>query len=253
MHVDELGRGDRAVLILHGSPSALSDLVPVAERLAVAHRVLFPHLPGYGASPPCADITYDAVAGQLVEVVRSRGIEKLVAIVGYSSGSYRALDLALRHGVAAERIIGLAALGWVDDELRAALRGAAAALRAEPTGASIRAILPERWLSPAWRAAHPEDDVRVASWLDAAHASTLVAELESQAEVTDLRPLLPRLAARLHLRVGAQDVACPPSWSEQIAALAPDAHLTVVPDVGHALLVEDAEATIEWIYAAINS
>jgi hypothetical protein len=34
-------------MIMHGSPAPIADLLPLAERLAVAHPVLIPELPGF--------------------------------------------------------------------------------------------------------------------------------------------------------------------------------------------------------------
>lgn len=221
--------------------------------LQATHRVLSPVLPGYLGTPPVADVSFDTVARALLGELRQRDITRVAAIVGFSSGAYRALDLVLRHGLQADRIVGLAPLAWMDDATCETLRGAAAALRADPTGDSVRGILPPRFLSEQWRASHPDDDVRVSSWLDLVDAATLAAELDAQTAAPDLRPLLPTLASELHVRVGSHDVACPPAWSETIAELAPRAQLSVVLGVGHALFVENEPATSRWVVETITA
>lgn len=253
MFVREVGNGP-VVLVLHGSPSDPDQFLPLLDALAADHRVLLPYLPGYGASPPEANASYAHAGDQLACELRTRHVGELAAIIGYSSGSYRAFDLVLRREVRTRRIIGLGALAWTPPELAAVLREAVGALRTDPTLAgAMKAALPDRWLSPRWRAAHPEDGARVSAWFDAAPLATVLAELEAQVGVPDLRPQLRELAAEIHLRVGELDVACPPAWSHEIARLAQRATLEIVPGAGHALLIEDAPATVAWIASLLRT
>jgi 3-oxoadipate enol-lactonase len=250
MNVVDLGSGP-AILIVHGSPSPPADLLPLAHRLASSHRVLMPELPGYGASPAVEDFSYDRAGDALADLLVGRGVSHTRAIIGYSSGAYRALDLVLRRGVSTELVVGLAALATLSEDDRALFRAVAAGLRVDPSGRDVRPILPGRFLSPAWRAAHPADDARVTAWFDlTAH---LADELEAEAAIADLRPLLPSLRCALYLRVGELDLACPPGLSEDIARLAPRALVEVVPGCGHALLIEDAAQTVERVHAVVSA
>lgn len=252
MQLEDTGEGN-VVVLLHGSPSPLADFSRIRSTLARSYRVLAPIVPGYFGTPPVApsELSFDAISRALVAELRARSIDRVAAIVGYSGGAYRALDLVLRHGLAADRIVALAPIAWMDDATRDAMRGAAAAVRADPSGDSVRPILPLRFLSETWRRTHPEDDARVSAWLDLVDPATLAAELEAQTEAPDLRPLLPGLTSQLYVRVGALDVACPPAWSETIVALAPHAQLSVVLDAGHALFVENEPATSQWVIESI--
>ncbi|MDB4960826.1 MAG: putative hydrolase or acyltransferase of alpha/beta superfamily [Myxococcales bacterium] len=252
MHVMELGRGP-AVMIIHGSPAPIADLLPLAERLAVAHHVLIPELPGFGRTPPDTEISSDRICDGIAAILRARGHSAPRAIIGFSSGGYRALDLALRRNITPELVVGLAALATLEDADRAMFRAFAASIRADPSCAQIRPMLPGRWLSDAWRRAHPEDDARVTAWIDLTTPQHLAAELEAQANMLDLRPLLPSLGCPLYLRVGELDLACPPPVSVEMARLAPRATVDVVPGCGHALLVENAAATIQRVVDVVTN
>ncbi|MBA3457601.1 MAG: alpha/beta fold hydrolase, partial [Deltaproteobacteria bacterium] len=159
MNVIELGTGP-AVMIIHGSPTPIADFQPIVERLATQYRVLMPELPGYGSSPPTDDVSFARIGNELAQLLIERDCVRPHALIGFSSGAYRALDLALQRGIEPDVIVGLGSLASLDEADRALFRTVAAALRQDPSATGLRAIVPDRWLSPAWRAEHPEDDAR---------------------------------------------------------------------------------------------
>ena len=53
-------------------------------------------------------------------------------------------------------------------------------------------------------------------------------------------------------RVGTEDVACPPSYSDEIARLCPKGQMELVPGMGHAQLIEQPDATALAIRAALG-
>ncbi|MDQ3364999.1 MAG: alpha/beta hydrolase [Myxococcota bacterium] len=252
MNVSEVGIGP-TVMILHGSPSPLDDLWPLAQRLARTYNVICPALPGYGGTAPLADFSFDRTGDALAEVLRERDISHVRAIIGFSSGGYRALDLVLRRGIRCDLVVGLGALAAPARGDRELLRMAARSLRGDPTGAELRPLLPPRLLSERWRRDHPGDDARVRAWFDLIDPRHLADELDAVTELTDLHPLLPALKSSLDLRVGELDVACSPSMSSEMAGLAPRALVEIVPDCGHALLIEDATATIDRVTELVHT
>jgi pimeloyl-ACP methyl ester carboxylesterase len=254
MHVHEIGSGT-PVLLLHGAPSPASDLLPLARGLATRHRVLIPDLPGYDASPALDDFSYPRVGRALAELLVDRGASRLHAIVGFSGGAYRALHLVLRCGIHADSIVGLGTIATLDDASRESFRTFAAMIEADPSAPgspALRSVMAERMLSATWRSNHPADGERVADWLQLMTPSHFAAELRATAELPDLRAELPSLSSRLFLRVGEHDVATPATASQEIARLVAVAGLDVVPGCGHALLLEDAEATIAAVMTAVG-
>jgi pimeloyl-ACP methyl ester carboxylesterase len=251
MFVRELGHVSAPpVLLLHGTPSPASDWLPVAERLASSYHVLIPDLPGYGESPPPTNASYEAVDAEVAAMLAARGAGKLRGVVGFSSGAYRAFELVLRGRVEADVVIGIGAFATFDEGARAARRQIARAMAADPMflfGPELRAMMHDLMLSPRWLAAHPKDLDRVLGWLRISPPAALRAEIAAMAEISDLRPELSRLTARVYLRVGELDVGAPPATSEEIRRLVPRATMDIVPGCGHSLLIEDLEGTTEAI------
>jgi 3-oxoadipate enol-lactonase len=254
MAMIDAGRGP-VVLCLHGSPSPASDFAPLVDALRATHRVLVPDLPGYrGAPAPDHGDLLQAGQRELEEELAARGVREL-CVVGFSLGAYRAFHLALRTGL---QVRGLVALGGFAGLAPAEREGLAqlAGLVRQSVGDldALRAVLPERMLSAAFRAAHPEVARQVMGWLDLLSPESLARELEGAASAEDLRPALGGLRIPVLARVGELDVAMPPAKSQEIGAGAPGARVQVVPGAGHALLDEDRAATVvavvEWVRRA---
>lgn len=250
MELVDRGSGPPVVL-LHGAPSPPGDFQRLADDLAADHRVLIPSLPGYGASPPLAPYSFDAVEHLLVDALRERGVTR-AALVGMSGGAYRALRMAT-HGFGATAIVCLGGTAWTAPEEAPILRGFSDLARSLPDfkDPAIREMFANRMLSPPWRAAHPETVATVAAWLDATTPAVLADELAAFAALDDLRPALAHLDVVVTVRTGSLDVATPPAMAESIATACPHARLQIVPGCGHALLVEDEAASIAAIRAAV--
>jgi 3-oxoadipate enol-lactonase len=254
MYVREVGEGE-AVLLVHGTPSPAADWLPLAGQLSHRYRVLIPDLPGYGASPPLDDASIERAGDALFEMLRDRGVSSLAAVAGFSTGAYRAFDLVLRHGLPTAVVISIAGVACFDQEGRALRRTLAQRLVADPTylgSDEVRGIMSALMLSQRWGDTHPEDVERVVGWRDLTTAAALAQELEALAASRDLRPELANLRARVYARVGELDAGCPPAWSDDIVRAAPRARLERVVGCGHALLIEDAEATTAAILAELG-
>lgn len=246
MFVREVGCGP-AVLLLHGTPSPAEDWLPLADALGRDYRVLIPDLPGYGLSTDPPDASIEAVGDTLAAMLLDRGLGRVHAIVGYSTGAYRALDLATRAGIDARVIVSLAGVACFDAAAREARAALAARLAEHPAflhGDEVRALMCELVVSPAWAAAHPGDLARVREWPRTTRPAALARELAALAGSRDLRPELAGLRCRVYCRVGTVDRGCPPAWSAEIARLAPRTTLELVFGCGHALLLEDGPATV---------
>jgi 3-oxoadipate enol-lactonase len=240
LHVDEHGRGERVVVLLHGLPSTVADFDPLVAALAPDHRVLAVHLPGYGRSAALpAPYSLDAALAAIEDALLARGVAR-AAFVGFSSGSHRMFSLALRGRVAATHLVGLGAIAAFTADERAGFAGFATAIRG---GFDAAPMFPGRFLSPA-SAADPARAAAVTAWLYAAPGGVIADELAAFAAAPDLLDGLRAIRVPTLLRTGALDVATPAAKAEAIARAIDGAALEIVPGVGHALLVEDAAATV---------
>ncbi|MEP7121591.1 MAG: alpha/beta fold hydrolase [Byssovorax sp.] len=239
LQIDEHGRGERAVVLLHGLPSTVAYFDPLIEALAPDHRVLAVYLPGYGGSAPLPlPYSLDAALASVEDALHEHGVRR-AAFVGFSSGAHRMFAIALRGRVAASHLVGLGAVASFTAAEREGFAGFVAALRA---GVDLAPIVPGRFLSPA-STGDPARVKAVLAWLTAAPLGVVEAELEAFVHAPDLLDALRAIKVPTLLRTGALDVASPPAKAEEIARAIEGATVEIVAGAGHALLIEDGEAT----------
>jgi pimeloyl-ACP methyl ester carboxylesterase len=118
---------------------------------------------------------------------------------------------------------------------------------------AVEPRLPERALSAAHAAAHPEHVAAVLAWLDWPTPEALAAELEAAANAEPVYDRLGELRIPLLARVGTLDVSAPPEISRRIVENVKGARLELVEGKGHALLFEDTEATVESIASFLGA
>jgi len=245
MFVRESGRGP-AVLLLHGAPSSPDDFEALTERLAPSRRVLVPVMPGY-LNEAIDEETYSIArsVSLLEETLAAHGVAE-AAVVGFSAGALRAFGLAFGGRVRVSALVSLGGLAGYDEVGRQSMSAFSALVRSAESlqSPTLLAILLARMLSPA-AAASPEHVARVTRWIECVGPAALSTELAALAVSEDFYPRLPELSIPVLARVGALDMAVPPPLSERIAAAVPGAKLEVVEGKGHALLIEDSEATVE--------
>jgi pimeloyl-ACP methyl ester carboxylesterase len=233
------GAGE-AVLLLHGFALDRRHSEALSRALAPTRRVLSPNLPGYGESAPLIPYDLARVTGMLVEDLNALGV-RAVDVVGISFGAYRALLLALDRRVAVRSIFTLAGLATVPAEARAGFRTGASALEA---GHDLWPALVAGGFSEGYAAQHPERIGAVLAQTRALKAVAVAAEMRAMAESADLSAHVAELEIPIFARVGMADRTLPPSASADLVRLARRGALKTVPNVGHALLEEDAQGSI---------
>lgn len=247
MYLLDRGDGD-AVVLLHGA-NAGSYFDELVAALEPRHRVLVPHLPGWGESPPLPEgQSFEATNAALREALREAGFTR-AAIVGYSLGGWRALDLALFGDLEVRRVYLLSTFtASPSQELRERYRAYAELARSP---ADLREAVRDLYLPPAYAAAHPDIHEEVTEWVYAIPRDVFARELDAVAELTDLTLRLPSITVPVVARVGALDIAAPAEWSRAIVEAVPRGRLEVVDGCGHVLLYEDRDATIASILSAL--
>lgn len=85
--IDDRGTGQDAVVLLHGTPMPPGHLSPLSEAPTSHFRVLVPHLPGYGRSPPWpAPYEPTGVLCALEHALSRLGVTR-AALIGLSGGA----------------------------------------------------------------------------------------------------------------------------------------------------------------------
>lgn len=240
LHHVVTGPADAPVVLLGGSLGTTQAMW--ARQVAVLSRdyrvIAFDHR-GHGASPvPPGPYAISDLGSDVVALLDSLGIER-ASYVGLSIGGMVGMWLAAH---APRRISRLAVLctsahlppedAWRDR--------AATVLEARSTAPIADAVL-ERWLTPAWAAAHPDELAALRRMLLGTPAGGYAACCAAIGAM-DLRPELPAITAPTLVVTAAQDRSTPPIHGQRIAAAIAGAHHKALDPAAHLVSVEQADA-----------
>lgn len=99
LHYREYGRRDPSrpgLLLLHGLFGSAANWHNIARRLQGRRHILSPDLRNHGRSPHSDTMDYPAMAGDILRLLDTLGLEQVVP-VGHSMGGKAAMWLALQH------------------------------------------------------------------------------------------------------------------------------------------------------------
>lgn len=243
VHVLVAGTGPDLVL-LHGASGSLRDFsFDLIDRLSPRYRVIAMDRPGLGHSDPLpeGEASLAAQVAVLKAATDQLGATKPI-LVGQSFGGTVALSWALDHPAAALVTIASPSLPWpgtLDIWYRLnehpvasrVLTGLAAAWVPEAyVDAAIRGVFAPQPV-PAGYLAHLGTDLT----LRRAALAANVAQINSlRPQVVAMEPRLPGLTLPIEMVHGDADTIVPLSiHSGPLAARLPNAHLTVLPGIGH--------------------
>ncbi len=228
---DDRGRGEPAVLFVHGYP--LDRTMWTAQLTGITgHRLIAPDLRGFGDSvagnPPAESV--EAHADDLAALLDALGVARAV-VVGLSMGGYVALAMAERHR---DRLAGLVLMDTRsrnDDAAgRAGRDGAIATIRGGDSRSVVLGMAEKLFAAQA-----PQElRSRFTTQMQAVGADGLVAALTAMRDRPDRTALLPTLGDLPTLIVvGREDRITPPEDSRAMADAVPGATLVVVEGAGH--------------------
>ena len=221
LHYFEGGRGDRTLVLIHGSGRQAGDWQAVVRGLGRHATLLVPDLPGHGESGPATGAlpVGDLVQG-LEALLDARRPGARVTLVGNSLGGWVALLYASRHPERVERVIGISSSGIyapLKVPLMPKTRGEAALLAAAIRGPH------------APQATEAELDALVAA-VAAGPMPRLVAGLRAE---DFLETKVATLATPVDLLWGEDDGVLPPDYGRRLASLLPRARFQLLPACGH--------------------
>ena len=228
---EEAGSGEAMpIVFLHGVGSDKSVWRPQLDYFGATRRTLAFDYPGYGDSDPAPDgTTRDDYAAAILYAMTKLGIAK-AHICGLSLGGVVAIAM---HHRATERCASLilADTFAVHPEGRAIYDRSLAGSQDLPAMAEARVdVLLAQPADPAIR----EEVVATMSRIDPA-AYRIGAEA---VWLADQRERAAAIRVPNLVLVGDQDKVTPPSLSEELAALIPDAKLQVIAGAGHLANIE---------------
>lgn len=257
-HVQETGAG-ATLLLLHGAGASTHtwrDLIPA---LAAQHHVVALDLPGQGFTRAgnSARLGLEPMAEDLAALARAEGWAP-AAIIGHSAGG--AVGLRLAEHLGTSKVIGINAalapfsgLAGVMFPLMAKLLALNpfTALAFSAGGSALTRA--ERLIGSTGSTLGPEGLALYARLIaDRTHVDGTLKMMAHW----DVRPLLNRLAAYPGQAVflcGAKDAAVPPAVARAAAARMAQAHVEVLPGLGH-LAHEEAPAEVgAWILTQLSA
>jgi len=92
------------LVLLHGLLGSLVNWQRIARSLGERYRVVVPDLRNHGRSPHDPDVSYPALAADVLELMDDQDMEQAV-LVGHSMGGKTAMSLALEHPGRVERLV----------------------------------------------------------------------------------------------------------------------------------------------------
>jgi esterase len=92
----EIGTGQRTIILLHGLYGASDNWLGIANQLGQNFRVILPDQRNHGRSPHHPTHTYEALAADLLELIREKKLAHVI-LIGHSMGGKTVMRFALDH------------------------------------------------------------------------------------------------------------------------------------------------------------
>lgn len=239
-HLRASGTGAPLVLI-HGVGIDLEIWEPLVPRLQPGRRLIRYDMQGHGLSAkPPGPYRLDDFVDQLDRLATALGLDRF-DLAGFSMGGLVAEAFTARFPA---RVRRLALLHTVHDRSaaeRAAIAHRLAQVEAGDLDSSLAAAL-ERWLTPAYRAAHPDAlaaiEHRMRTNDRAAYLASYRVFATADAEVL---AALDRIRCPTLVLTAEHDIGSTPAMARVLAARLSAATLAILPDLRHLSLLEAPE------------
>ena len=241
----ETGTGN-PLIILHGLFGSGRNWTGIARSLGHAWRVITPDLRNHGASPWLTEMSYDAMADDVRQLMRDLGIAS-GCVIGHSMGGKVAMTLALRSPGLVERLVvaDIAPLAY-----KPVLRAYADAMQAiDPSSLPSRQAADDALSAaihePAIRGFLLQNLVRdEGAWRWRINLKILSSAMEVICGTSGMDGAPPFNGPALFLR-GARSDYVPDAAEPAIRELFPKADIATIADAGHWLHAEQPRAFVE--------
>ncbi|KAA5604805.1 alpha/beta fold hydrolase [Roseospira marina] len=239
-HVQVAGQGP-VLLLLHGTGASTHSFRDLLPRLAERFTVIVPDLPGHGftANPPASSFTLPGMGRSVAALLRELKVKPALA-VGHSAGAAILIRMALDRHIHPKAIISLnGALLPFKGSSGHWWSGLAKLLLMNPLVPRLFAwsAVDQSRVETLIRDTGSEIDARGLElygrlFKEPAHVGGALAMMANW-DLRALRDLVARLDMPLDLVVGERDATVKPADAEMIAARAPNAHVRMLPGLGH--------------------
>jgi len=227
------------LLLIHGFPLNKEMWAPQIPELSGIARVLAPDLRGHGDTPPTpGPSTMSLLADDLNAFLDKLSIRESVVLCGLSMGGYIAFEYYRKFP---QRIRGLilTATRAAPDTQEGRKGRDALAQQIEKSGMkSIVGDLALKLLAPQTAVNHPETVELIKQIMLRTSKIGAVNALMGMKLRSDSTPLLSEIKVPTLLVHGEHDQIVPIIEAKQLATEIPDSHITMIPNAGHLLNLE---------------
>jgi len=227
------------VVLAHALGANLTLWDDTARHLSDRYRVLRFDLRGHGGSDaPVGAYTMARLADDAVALMDGLDIGQ-AHFCGVSVGGMVAQTMGVRH---ADRLLSLTLVDTIDHTPMSAhpmWANRIGQAEAHGMGGTVASTM-ERWLTPAYREAHPEVVERICGMLRGTPVQGYVGVAQAILAF-NLTDALTRVRCPTLVVVGANDEGAPVSMAQSIAEKIPGAKLEVLPDAAHLSFIEQPE------------
>ncbi len=238
MYYESYGQG-QAVVFLHGYPFDHTIWDAVLPYLSPKIQAILPDLRGFGKTD-APEGTYSMLqhAGDVSGLLDSLGIEKAV-LVGHSLGGYIAFEFAQMYP---DKLSGM---GLIATQAVADSREQRAGRYATAEKVLAQGVTDVADMMPLIVTSDLELRSRLHQLILQASPQGIVGTLRGMAERPDFSPFLPEIQVPAQIVAGENDRGIPLERSLEMERLLPNAHLTVIHEAGHMVMLEAPQATAE--------
>jgi 3-oxoadipate enol-lactonase len=248
VEMDVAGIG-RPLVLLHSLLADRGSFARVVPPLSGEFRVIVPDLPGFGGSAPVGG-GLAGVADRVAAALRALLGDTPPILLGNGFGGFVALTMAIRHPGLAARLVVADSGAAFSEAGRAAFRGMSSAVAANGLAAVTDTAM-RRLFAPDFQAANPELMAERRAAFLRTDLGTFHMACQALAEL-DIREAVRSLHVPTLVLVGEQDEATPPPMAHELAALLPQASLTVLPGCAHVPQLQDPERFLAAIHPFIT-
>jgi 3-oxoadipate enol-lactonase len=249
LHFESAGNGAPVVLI-HGLSSDHTEWRYVAPALAERYRVISVDVRGHGSSAkPHVPLEVATLADDVVALLDWLQIDKAV-LVGLSMGGGISQTTAIRHP---ERVRALALLSTSSsfpESTRERFRYRAEVAEREGMAPLIDSMV-ERWFTPEFMAAHPDEVARTREVVLANDPLAFAAACRANA-ARDWTGDLGRITCPVLVLAGEQDPGSATGSAKTFGERLPDVEVHVVEGASHAVPIERPEVANRLLLAFLD-
>ncbi|HRI28854.1 MAG TPA: alpha/beta fold hydrolase [Chitinophagales bacterium] len=238
----------KAVILLHGFCEDGLMWQHFAQELSNHYTVIAPDLPGFGSAPPLPGITLPNMAAAVRATLQNLDINQYV-VVGHSMGGYVALEMANQQPDALLGIMLFHSTAFADDETKRAGREAAINSIQQYGARPFLTHFFEALFTPRFALQQPDMVQAMKQRAAQLLPQTLTDVLQAMKQRPDYTHQLADFNFPVGFIAGAADTFVP--WQKTLAEchLPKVSSLHILPDVGHAGMLEQPLQTLGMVKA----